>query len=85
MRSPVYLSVQLITFESIGRFSLNSAGGNAIEGDLDAIISNRTASTFFFKTAELKTSDAGAKREAVSVGLSSVKFGNHANQTFVVW
>jgi hypothetical protein len=46
IKSPVYLSVcpPLITFEPLHRFSRNLYGGNAVQGDLDAIIFNPIAS-----------------------------------------
>jgi hypothetical protein len=40
-----FMCPPLITFELIGRFSRNSVGWSAIDGDLNAIISNPVAVT----------------------------------------
>jgi hypothetical protein len=41
----VSVCLPLITFELLGRISLNLVQGNAIQGDLDAIIFNAITST----------------------------------------
>jgi hypothetical protein len=62
-----------------GSFHEIEYGGDAIEGDFDAIIFNPLAS------AELQTFEVGAKPTSVSLGLSRVKFGIDGNHTILSW